>query len=225
LWYVRHTKPPIVMKYSITPFFLFLSAYCLHAQDAPVTYNNDVGFNTTFALQGVFNSNQTPFSLMYKKYVAEKRAWRLGVDTYVNINKTDSKTSTSSFTDYSSGYVGLVVGMEKQNQIDKRWVWYYGGDFVPYHSFTNSDSFSNGELFWEEQYKEFGLGLRPFLGIRFDISPRLYLSAEANLLLSYARTKSYASNVNDPIPSRDIEGSHLVVTASPASGLFLYYRF
>jgi hypothetical protein len=219
------TLNPIVMKNFIGPFLLLLFVHCLQAQDVPVSYQNDIGFNTTFALQGVFNSNQTPFSLMYKRYKAEKKALRLGMDTYVNINKTDSKTSTSSFTDYSSGYVGMVAGMELQNQIDKRWVWYYGGDFVPFFSFTNQYSFSNGELFWEEQYKEFGLGLRPFLGIRFDISPRLYLSAEANVLLSYARTKSYASNVNDPIPSRDIEGAHIVFTASPASGLFLYYRF
>jgi hypothetical protein len=224
LWYGRHTNP-IVMKNFIGPFLLLRSVHCLHAQDVPVSYQNDIGFNTTFALQGVFNSNQTPFSLMYKSYNGEKKAVRLGFDTYVNINKTDSKTSTSSFTDYSSGYVGLVAGMEFQNKIDKRWVWYYGGDFVPFYSFSNQDSYSNGELSWEELYKEFGLGLRPFLGIRFDISPRLYLSAEANVLLSYARTKSFASNVNDPIPFRDTEGAHLVFTANPASGLFLYYRF
>src|SRR5688572_3764749 len=113
------------MKTFIGPFLLLLSVHCLHAQDAPVTYQNDIGFNTTFALQGVFNSNQTPFSLMYKRYKGEKNALRLGFDTYVNITKTDSKTSTSSFSDYSSGYVGLVAGMEVQNKIDKRWVWYY----------------------------------------------------------------------------------------------------
>ena len=128
---------PIVMKNLITPFLLLFSVDYLHAQDAPVSYQNDIGFNTTFVLQGLFNSDQTPFSLMYKKYKAEKKAWRLGVDTYMNINKTDTKTSTSNFTDFSSGYVGLVVGLELQKQIDKRWVWYYGGDFLPYYSFNN----------------------------------------------------------------------------------------
>jgi len=213
------------MKNLITPFLLLLSVSCLHAQDAPVSYKNDIGFNTTFALQGIFNAGDTPFSLMYKKYKAEKKAWRFGVDTYANINNTDSKSSTSNFTDNSYGYFALVTGMEWQKQIDKRWVWYYGGDFVPHYSFNNLDTFSNGELYWEEEYKEFGLGLRPFLGIRFDISPRLYLSAEANILLSYTRTKSYASNVDELIPYRDIEGSRFVFTANPASGLFLYYRF
>lgn len=215
------------MKNLITPLFLLLFVSHLKAQDAPAptTYKNDIGFNTTFALQGIFISSRTPFSLMYKKYVSEKKAWRIGLDTYVNINKTDSKTSSSSFTDYSYGYIGLVTGMEKQNQIDKRWVWYYGGDLVPYYSFDNQDSFANGELYWEDETKEFGVGLRPFLGIRFDISPRLYLSAEANILLSYARIKSFASGVNDPLPSRDTEGAHFVFSGNPASGLFLYYRF
>ena len=212
------------MKYLFTPFLFLLTFHCLQAQDSLVTYKNDIGFNTTFALQS-FISSRTPFSLMYKKYIAERKAWRLGVDTRVYINKTDSKTSTSTFSDYSPAYLGLVIGMEKQHQLDKRWVWFYGGDFVPYYSFTNTDSFANGELYWEEETKEFGLGMRPFLGIRFDINARLYLSAEANILLSYARTKNFASNVNDPVPTRDIEGATFIVTASPASGLFLYYRF
>lgn len=213
------------MKKLITPFLSLLFINCLHAQDAPVSYQNDIGFNTTFALQGVFNSGQTPFSLMYKRYKSENKAWRLGFDSFLNINKTDSKTSTSNFTDYSSGYAGLVVGMEKQQQIDKRWTWYYGGDFVPYYSFNNSNTFTNGELQWEDERKEFGLGFRPFLGIRFNLNERLYLSAEANVLLSYARTKNYAAAVDSPVPFNDTEGTRFVFTANPASGLFLYYRF
>lgn len=215
------------MKNIITPFFFSLLVTCLHAQDAtvPETYKNDIGFNTTFALQGVFTSEQTPFSLMYKNYKAENKAWRLGIDTYVDLNKTDSKTSTSNFIDNSSGYIGLVAGMERQNKIGKGWVWYYGGDFVPYYSFIDQNQFANGELFWENERKEFGLGFRPFLGIRFDISPRLYLSAEANIILSYSRVKNYSANVNDIVPYNDTEGTHFVFSANPASGLFLYYRF
>ena len=213
------------MKNLITPFSFVLFINCLQAQDTPVSYQNDIGFNTTFALQGVFNSGQTPFSLMYKKYKSENKAWRLGFDTFLNINKTDSKTSSSNFSDNSSGYVGLVAGMESQKPIDKRWTWFYGADFVPYYSFTNVNTYSNGELQWEDDRKEFGLGFRPFLGIRFNISPRLYLSAEANILVSYARTKNYSAFVTNPTPYNDTEGTHFVFTASPASGLFLYYRF
>ena len=215
------------MKILITPFLLLLFVSYLQAQDAPVpaSYKNDIGFNTTFALQGVVDAGQTPFSLMYKKYRTQDIAWRLGIDTYVSISNTDSKTSTSSFVENSAGYVGTVIGMERQNKIDKRWVWYYGGDVVPYFSFNVQDNFINGELTYESEYKEFGLGLRPFLGIRFDISPRLYLSAEANILLSYARVKNYGANINDPVPFNDTEGSRLNFSANPASGLFLYYRF
>jgi hypothetical protein len=215
------------MKNLITPFILLLCVSCLQAQDdqSPASYKNDIGFNTTFALQGVFDAGQTPFSLMYKRYKAENKAWRFGMDTYVNLNKTNSKSSQSNFSDNSSGYLGLVAGMEIQKKIDKRWVWYYGGDFVPYYTFNDQNQFSNGELFWENEYKEFGLGFRPFLGIRFDISPRLYLLAEANIILSYSRVKNYSANVNEPIPYTDTEGTRFIFTANPASGLFLYYRF
>ena len=115
--------------------------------------------------------------------------------------------------------------METQKRIDKRWVWYYGGDFVPYYTFVRQNNYSNGELFWENEFNEFGLGFRPFLGIRFDISPRLYLSAEANIILSYVRTKNYMAYVDDALPTTDTEGTHFVFSANPATGLFLYYRF
>ena len=213
------------MKNLIIPFLLLSSVVYLHAQDAPVSYQNDIGFNSTFIVQGIFTSNQTPFSLMYKRYQADNKAWRLGIDTRLAINKTDSKTSSSNFADYSSGYIGLVGGMELQDKIDKRWVWYYGGDVLPYYSFFYQKNFSNGELVWEDEYSEYGLGFRPFLGIRFDISPRLYLSAEANILLNYSRVKNFTSAVNDPEPSRDTEATRFTFAANPASGLFLYYRF
>lgn len=213
------------MKYLITPFLLLFSVCYLHAQDAPVSYQNDIGFNTTFVFQGIFQSDQTPFSLLYKRYRAEHKAWRFGVDTYLNLNKTDSKTSTSSFDDFSSANISMVAGMELQKQIDKRWIWYYGGDFVPYYTFSNRDSYLNGELFMEEEYRSFGLGFRPFLGIRFDLSPRLYLSAEANITLSYGRRKNYRSYVGDPVPNTDTEASNFTLAANPATGLFLFYRF
>jgi hypothetical protein len=213
------------MKILVTPLLLLFSVYYLHAQDVPVSYKNDIGFNTTFVFQGIFQSDQTPFSLMYKKYKAEHKAWRFGFDTYFNINKTDTKTSTSTFDDYSSGNFAAVAGLELQKQIDKRWVWYYGGDFVPYITFSNRDSYLDGELFMEEDFNGFGLGFRPFLGIRFDLSPRLYLSAEANITLSYGRRTNYRSFTGNPTPLTDTETSTFTVSASPATGLFLFYRF
>jgi hypothetical protein len=215
------------MKKLLTPFLLMLSVTFLLAQDAetPPSFQRDIGFNTTFIIQGVLQSNQTPFSLMYKEYTAENKAIRLGMDVYFNINKTDSKTSTSSFSDASSGYMALVIGKEFQRQIEKKWTWYFGGDVVPFFNFNNQDVFSNGELYLESDYQSYGVGVRPFLGIRFNINPRLYLSAEANVALNYGRTKNYLAYTNNPVPATDTKGSSFSFAVSPASGLFLYYRF
>jgi hypothetical protein len=187
-------------------------------------YKRDVGFNTAFILQGVFNSNSTPFSLMYKKYTTRKQVWRFGTNLNVSINRDNYINSTSFNPNNSFVYVSVSLGKEFQKRITTKWVWYYGGDLIPSFANNESTSYQNDNLFYQSNYKSYGISARPFLGIRFDINPRLYLSAEANLSLGYSKSKSRQEYFN---PDNIVEGStnNYSLRASPASGLFLFYRF
>lgn len=189
------------------------------------SFRQDIGFNTIFILQGIFQSGNAPFSLMYKKYTSENHAIRFGADVFFNLDDNDANSSPSYYSNSSAASVAFVIGKEFQKPIEKRWTWYYGGDLVPFFSFNNQDYFQNGSLYSESEYSSIGLNVRPFLGIRFNINPQLYLSAEANIALRYARTRNYQIYTNNDQPERGINGNNLSFSLNPASGLFLFYRF
>jgi hypothetical protein len=61
---------------------LMLSGILSFAQETELpAYSRDIGFNTTFIFEGIFNSETTSFTLMYKKYVFESKSNRFGIDS------------------------------------------------------------------------------------------------------------------------------------------------
>lgn len=199
--------------------------FLLAQEESQKSFQKDIGFNTTFILQGIFQPNQTPFSLMFKKYTSENQAIRFGIDAFFNLNNSDANTGSSSYSNSSSASLSFAVGKEFQKPIEKRWTWYYGGDLVPFYSFNNQDFFSSGELYSESENNSVGISVRPFLGIRFNINPRLYLSAEANVGLQYAYGKNYLKFGDNNVPNIDTKNNNISFSLNPASGLFLFYRF
>lgn len=197
--------------------------------DTVKTFKQDVGFNTTFVLDGVFSSSWMPFTLMYKKYSSDRSATRLGAS--LNIDWSDpssySGDNNQSASYISSAFVSLSIGREFQKRINNKWVWYYGADLVPSFSQTQYVYYQNGIRVQKNDGKTYGVSARPFLGIRFDINHRLYLSAEANLSAGYKRNinKQELSYPNNPVSKGESKGSNVSFSMSPASGLFLYYRF
>lgn len=191
------------------------------------TYKNDIGFNTVFILNGVFNSSQTPFSLMYKKYTSEKKALRIGTSINVDWNNPDISSGYSNTTSYYTSYanVSIMLGKEFQNSISSKWVWYYGADLVPSFTLTKSSVYYGVAKNQESDAKMYGLSVRPFLGIRFAINHRLYLSAEANLSAGYKRFVENQKYFNPDATDGHRSGDNIFFTMNPASGLFLYYRF
>ena len=95
------------MSKLLTSFLFVLPAAYLFAQDVetPPSFQKDIGFNTTFILQGIFNSGQTPFSLMYKKYTAENRAIRFGANVNLNLNDNSATAYSSSYYNSSTAFV------------------------------------------------------------------------------------------------------------------------
>ncbi len=188
-------------------------------------YSNDVGFNTTFLLNGVLNSGQTPFTLMYKKYKDDNNPLRLGIR--LSMNLTDVNENTSSNYNYSSDvYFSAVVGKEFQKEINKNWIWYFGGDIVPTFRYYDYEYKSSSDYQQTENTKSASLGFMPFLGVRFNINSRLYLSTE----FSFGPTYSYSwTKREDGYPANmvtsDQEVGRFNFSMNPAYGLFLYYRF
>ena len=64
------------MKTRFALINLLLFGYMIVAigQEADESYKRDLGFNTSIILDNIFESSQTPFSLMNKKYTADNKS-------------------------------------------------------------------------------------------------------------------------------------------------------
>jgi hypothetical protein len=217
------------MKTKLFVTSLFVScALCSFAQaqeNETKNFKQDIGFNTTFLLGGIFNSSSTPFSIMYKKYSSENKALRFGVSAVLDRKDFTDKAATSNYNNSDQYDFSLSIGKEFQKNITDKWIWYSGGDIVPSFSYHATDYFSGVTKTYAYKTTYIGLALRPFLGIRYNINSRLYLSAEASLQAKYSYGKEYETYAPNNTVQTDARGSRISLSLSPASGLFLFYRF
>jgi hypothetical protein len=211
----------------LIPTILFaLTCIISNAQEGNGSYTKDLGFNTYFVLRGILETDQTPFSLMYKKYKSETKATRLGISLSGYHYKTSGDNSTN-YVDQSSISLALSFGKEFQKNLDDRnkWIWYYGGDIIPNITYFNQDYYINNDKYQETTIKGFGLSARPFLGIRWNLNPRLYIAAEASASLGYSFRKNDSKLVNPETILQDTKSNNLGINMNGASGIFLFYRF
>ena len=193
------------------------------SQDTLARYiKSDIGFNTTFFLSNLFQSSSEPFSIMYKKYKGPYNAYRFGIDTFLS---TRDGSGTGSYNNLTSFSISVVLGKEKQNRLWKTWVCYYGLDVVPSVSHTKSANYTNDQKNQETETTFYRLAGRPFLGIRFDINRRLYISSETNLTLAFSHRKNLQKSFNPEQTTVDSSSNEINLNLSPASGIFVYYRF
>lgn len=216
------------MKTRLTSVLMLISSYTF-SQDLPdlKKYSKDIGFNTSVLLNGIINSSGSPFDLMLKKQRTSNTATRFGMSLYADIN-TNTSTGSNSYYQYNNYRMSISVGKEKQNQLSKRWIFYYGGDLAPFYQFNKRRYYNSNKLQDENGDTEIGLRVSPFLGIRFQINERLYLGTEALLRLSYsfkeASWKSYNGFNNDYTKNNE-SFNNLHAQAIPATGVFIFYRF
>lgn len=202
---------------------LFLCVNAFAQENPPPVLTKDIGFNTTFIFQGILNSGSAPFSLMYKKYTSENAANRFGLDVSFNMNNVNGSLN-ANYDENTDADIELSLGKERQKPINEKWTWFYGGDVLPFYSLSRSQVFQNGQKVMTGQSSSAGLGLRPFIGVRFNVNTRLYLSAEASVNARYAYTKNSQDYVQPGWTDDDKEIHRISFFAYPANGLFLYYR-
>lgn len=213
-------------------FLFVVSSAQKKSADTVYNHKHDIGFNTIFVFNGILNPSRTPFSVMYKRYTKNNQAFRMGMTSGLNLFKYDpSSTFDSTNTTYSTNSyynLSLTFGKEFQRVIGTKWVWYYGVDVVPYYSYNEFTQLINGTA--NENYtstrRTYSMSGRPFLGIRFNINSRLYLSAEANLSITYSKNSAITKNyVNTVGANSNVKSSSFSIDLTPASGMYLYYRF
>ncbi|MFN8337068.1 MAG: hypothetical protein U0U09_18190 [Cyclobacteriaceae bacterium] len=211
------------MKIWLAAVILYaLTALSLHAQDTTrFEFRRDLGFSTNIIFNEIFESSGAPVAIMLKTYNKPGRAMRYGVNLNVSWNDAsgDADYSTANQID-----LGIVIGKEFQQKIGKSWVWYYGVDVIPGLSYYKYESYLNKDQTSGLKRTSVGFIGRPFLAVRFDINARLYVSAEASFNINYRYSKTTLYFFN-PDSTEHLDGHGLALNTTPASGIFIFYRF
>lgn len=228
-------------KFQLSAAFLIFLSFASQAQSPADTvyYNREFGFGTNIILSNVFNSSGSPLDFMYR-WKSGNGFGRLGthisfIDDRFSYDNLNSERSNRAFE------LGINAGKEWREQITSRWLLNYGADLnLSYvansHRFENhtpglNGGVTNGNL---TRGKKFGPGVRPFIGVMFQINKRLVLGTEASFL---ARALAYVEKREDytvdngvkrnnfPDDNSKLSGWNFQVNTLPASNIFIYYRF
>lgn len=216
------------MKTKLTFLLLLISVYSF-SQDLPdlKAYKNDIGFNTAILLNGIISANQAPFDFMYKNQKSSNTALRIGASIFASVN-TNFYGSSVNYDKRDNWAFDILFGKEKQHQLSKRWIFHYGADVKAYYSNYKAQTYNNSQLSYQSETVNWGGGVAPFLGIRFQILERLYVATEASLRIAYGRNGNtwtwYDSNTSQS-NSRNEDFNSVNIFAQPAAGVFVFYRF
>ncbi|MBT2558713.1 hypothetical protein J7E24_13020 [Hymenobacter sp. ISL-91] len=206
--------PPSLSTCRCWPLLLLAAALPLAAtaQTAPpdtvATYKHQLGLTASPVLDGFFKNNRTlPLGLLYKRQTKPNQALRLGLVFNQDYGRR-YRAQPLTNGDFSNNNWGgqLYVGLERQRVFTKRWIGYAGLDVgVGYSSYrkleysgrdVNLDNravtlFEN----LDTRFTTTSVFLRPLLGIRYQLTPYLYMSAEATILANYMAFKWESSGV------------------------------
>lgn len=192
----------------------------------------EIGFSTQFIFDKIFESSGAPFSLVLKKQTAMGRWVRYGLNLSISHNENHLPGINNS-QEYvvDNALFTPSIGLENRKELSGRWNILYGGDLflnLGYYSYERKYSYNNNMDRREETREEqrLGAGLRPFVGLSFNITPRLLLATEASATLS--GTKSYISfyefQEGTVIDGNDTSWNYNF-SLRPASAIYVYYKF
>lgn len=107
-----------------------------------------------------------------------------------------------------SSELDLRVGIERAQELSKRWQVFYGLDFRPSCAHIDNDFiYSQGYYQYGRESRETDLGIAPLLGVRYRITPRFSILTETSLAFvsSTFELREYSTPQDDahsPQPDR-----------------------
>ncbi len=216
-----------MFKSLVLLIFICLVAFCASAQ-------TNTGFNYNIGLSA-FSFSQAPQVNFSQRSITEVRryfpgiilkisdnqlAYRIGIDYHrnrnFNLNQDDSVSVHGAYTNYA-----FKLGFERDLSMTA-FKPYYGVDAGFVHTdFLGSRARIPSASSMLKTEKN-GLLLSPFVGIKYTIVPRLYISVEAaiSFIYAYNRVETVTDNIN--YVSHFNKGEFLL---SPVSLVGLHYNF
>lgn len=196
------------------------------------TFRHELGFGTNILLKGLLNTNAAPFDFIYRRHSGDGFL-RVGLSLSVS-NKVDYGKNNQRFDKYIRPE--LMVGKEWRQILHERWLVNYGGDIKTEYNRHSSRAIyeyigrpSRESISLSVNY---GVGVRPFVGVIFKVSERLFLTTEAAIITGLVRHYRSSGNYKLIVGERGefqeddkMKGWRYYFQTISASNIFVYYRF
>jgi len=191
------------MKLKIVAVFLVLAFQNLYGQNNETTKSNQFfdplknkthwGINTQFVFDRLFQSSTTPVEIIYKRQKKANKANRVGLQLYYDHdNERPYPVANPGWNTIETDLIaGFFFGKETQNFIGNspRWQWFYGTDInliFTYNRRYIADPNTSGLREHDDtKYYKYGVAIKPFIGLRFEITPRIYVSTDMLASVQY----------------------------------------
>ncbi|MBI4929475.1 MAG: hypothetical protein HY841_01845 [Bacteroidetes bacterium] len=199
---------------------IFISLFCFAQQKDSANIDsaflkNETGIDMVFFLNLMRNqwepSNTTLFVFSYDRWLSQKNAlrftWGIG---YYNI---EGKQDTFPLLKNENSNNFLKAGFNREQRIDKRWLFYYGSDLVYAFGVIKYQlgNLTSGVITTTEKNKYYGPS--PFMGIRFEVNPHISFTTETYANLFFVNKEN--RQVNDKFPEQN--------TSSETTGFSIAY--
>ncbi|MCW3105079.1 MAG: hypothetical protein JWO09_3519 [Bacteroidetes bacterium] len=188
----------IVCMTSVSAF-----AQTVQADTAKKEFRNIIAINATSLLRQVLPGmtplpSSSPNLISYRR-IFKSNALRIGLGG--NVVSDDQSLTDSTGTTHGNYNAGIRVGYEHYCYLAKKWMWYFGADLTVGHSVNNTTNY-NAIATYKSSQTTNSYGISPFLGVTFNINPRLSIATEANLSIAYVQIKFKESSGPDPVYER-----------------------
>jgi len=214
---------------SIIRFIALVIAGCISLslagqKDSPyITASNgmDVGINVTSVVTS-FTGNETQIQAedlpIFVRWTRPNSAFRIGLGAKATKREFFDNITFANRDSKDQAY-HMKLGLEMHTALDARWQFYYGVDAVGKYLESQVQIFGGTGLSTIKQ-NVLGLGASTFVGIRYFVGKRFYLSTEANLMFLSNTTSTTEESNNSPFPqppppptSRETNGSEFILSA------------
>lgn len=169
-----------IIMLSVVVCLITMSLNAQESDFAKVSPNElSFGFYNVFQLEG---SNK--IGIMYKRSFS-KGALRIG--SSFSVSNSSSENENHYSLDGKSHYFAPRLGYEFHKNI-KNWQLFYGADL----QYSNSYSYQNTDFYGSSYYenrestrKSNSFGVRPFMGVKYQINNWFSITTETGLLAAY----------------------------------------
>ncbi|OGX87478.1 hypothetical protein BEN47_10590 [Hymenobacter lapidarius] len=185
-------------------------------------YRHHLGLTASPQLDKFFTANRSlPVGLLYKRQTQPHALWRFGLMLNQDYRRRDENQrpvpnlKSNEEYEYNNRGASASVGREFTHRFSPRWTGTAGADLVLGFSFFThtvkqqyggdspptipptppSPPFENEQT---DYFRQYHAAFMPFVGLRFAVQPRLYVSAESSVNAAYSwRTIKSDSKVTD----------------------------